>query len=298
MGRSRACVVLVGGLVAALVVSACAQDAGVEAPATTSSADHNGHAPGHKSTPSVVVGTSTTSPAVTGAEPGPSASPSEMVARFLPPALTGTDAEPADDECDSMSGMNMSPDTTFDDRQLPNGTYERVYGGNEQLVEVSAAAFGADADDATTRAASEFVDEVRAQSTASGRDDPAEAAAQGFRPLSTCSDHWVNVANMFDDRVLDPTHPEFLMFEPDSTGHNRFVGTMFVARAVNEHGPQKFGPLAPWHYHDHPMCGIGTVMFVDLDPAACPPGTDLFAHSPEMLHVFQRGSDPFRSSMM
>lgn len=222
-----------------------------------------------------------------------------VVSQLLPPAEGGEDARANDEGCDVMpEDMDMSPDETFEVDRGPDGSFEREFGGSEAIVEVSMTPFTAAPSVESRDAADSFVKLVRQLVVAKGWDDPAVAARDGFRELSDCSDHWVNIDYMFDGKVLDVEHPEFLMYEPAADGRNHFVGTMFVAADADDHGPELFGAFAPWHYHDRAMCGVGALMLVELDPSSCPVGTSRFERSPEMLHVFQAGSDPFRSSMM
>lgn len=101
--------------------------------------------------------------------------------------------------------------------------------------------------------------------------------------------HYVNAAAVSDGRVLDPEHPEALMY---AAGPNRptLVGAMYLAPGRG-HGPQIGGPLTSWHYHlfGASVCMIGGGFPVALagEHGGCVLGVPE-VRSPEMLHVWIR----------
>jgi hypothetical protein len=113
--------------------------------------------------------------------------------------------------------------------------------------------------------------------------------------------HYRNDAYLLDDRLLDPDHPEFLMYAgPD--GARELVGFMFMARTRTEWGPQIGGPLTIWHFHmfARMQCIIKGMIprgFVN-DPSECKGGT-VVHRTPEMMHVWliPRPGGPFATDM-
>jgi hypothetical protein len=92
---------------------------------------------------------------------------------------------------------------------------------------------------AQRRAAQRLIDDTRA--AVQPYEDIRTARRAGFRQLDPV--HWYQPGWYADDATLDPTHPEFLMYD----GERRLLGAMFV-----EHdgpGPQVGGPLTAWHTH-------------------------------------------------
>ena len=112
------------------------------------------------------------------------------------------------------------------------------------------------------------------------------AIAGGFEKLYGDELHYVNPEYLFDDRILDCEHPEFLLYDPVD---HHLLGFMFLARTLEEHGPQPGGPLTVWHYHlwAHPRCvekELWVVGVVD-EEGECASGK-ASRRSPEMMHVW------------
>ncbi len=113
--------------------------------------------------------------------------------------------------------------------------------------------------------------------------------------------HYRNDAYLLDDRLLDPDHPEFLMYAgPD--GARELVAFMFMVRTRTEWGPQIGGPLTVWHFHvfTRMQCiikGMIPIGFVD-DPRDCRSGM-VVHRTPEMMHVWliPRPEGPFATKM-
>ena len=91
-----------------------------------------------------------------------------------------------------------------------------------------------------------------------GWEDFQQARADGFKLLPNDRQHYYNEEYVFDDRVLDPEHPEFLMYYDTPQG-KRLVGFMFYVAAPMDRGPQIGGPLTVWHYHlfSRAVCTLG-----------------------------------------
>src|SRR4029450_6891730 len=75
-----------------------------------------------------------------------------------------------------------------------------------------------------------------------------DAQAQGFELQWSDREHYFKREFVFDDAILDPDRPEFLMYRDTPQG-KLLIGFMFFARTPEEHGPQPRGSLASWHFH-------------------------------------------------
>ena len=114
------------------------------------------------------------------------------------------------------------------------------------------------------------------------------AMRNGFQPDRVNRTHFPNLEYMFDDVVLDPERPEWLVYHETPHGKT-LMALMFFTRTIDEVGPNPGGPLALWHYHPYkyPTCAIGGIWAVG-DPdedGTCPEG-ELVDRSPEMFHVW------------
>jgi len=104
--------------------------------------------------------------------------------------------------------------------------------------------------------------------------------------------HYENPDLLQDRYVLDPNHPQALVYLHGRTG-TRLVGVMYIMPDQAETGPDIGGELTRWHVHP------GQCLTPDGLPAAatgpgCPPGTFL-GPGPQMLHVWttDRFGSPF-----
>jgi hypothetical protein len=116
-----------------------------------------------------------------------------------------------------------------------------------------------------------------------GWEDFEKGIADGFKPLPNDGRHYYNEEYVFDDRVLDPERPEFLMYYETPQG-KRLVGFMFYMAQITDRGPQIGGPLTVWHYHLFPQdrCLLGMKRRPHGD---CAWGVPIRRGS-EMLHVW------------
>ena len=123
--------------------------------------------------------------------------------------------------------------------------------------------------------------------------DPAAAAAAGFRfkdqdragsgrPVRFL--HVPNPAWRADGRLLDPAHPETLVYWTGPGERLTLVGVMYTAPR-GTHGPTVGGPITRWHTHE--SCrdpGTRAKVGRPVD-GACPQG-QVYRRSGEMMHVW------------
>ncbi|MFI6292595.1 hypothetical protein ACIBEJ_13470 [Nonomuraea sp. NPDC050790] len=97
--------------------------------------------------------------------------------------------------------------------------------------------------------------------------------------------HLTKMDWIMDDRVLDPTHPEALVFYRKPAGGSILLGAMYIM-PPGAQGPRIGGSLTHWHAHDD-LCGLpgGGVAVLNAD-GTCPKGTSKIPATPEMLHVW------------
>lgn len=118
---------------------------------------------------------------------------------------------------------------------------------------------------------------------------PSEAAAKksGFKESIDTGGvvHMTNMAWIIDDRELDPSRPESLVFYRKPGGGEILLGAMFIM-APGKKGPAIGGSLTHWHAHDN-LCGAqtGGVVLVKAD-GSCPQGSSKIPSTPDMLHVW------------
>jgi len=168
-----------------------------------------------------------------------------------------------------------------------------------QMLEVTRYA-GVDPTPEQKKAADDLVRRCHESAAAHGWYDFARASADGFKLKVSDETHYNNIAFLFDDRVLDPDHPEYLMFYDTPKG-KVLAGFMFVPRSNTEEGPQVGGNLTRWHYHTwpRPICLVKGVL--DTGPVVdgkCATGAPS-ARSPEMMHVWlvNHPQGPFATGM-
>ncbi len=115
------------------------------------------------------------------------------------------------------------------------------------------------------------------------------AWAAGYRPggpAAAPSSHWMNAAYVKAGYVLDPAHPQGLVYA--NTHHGPvLLGAMFQMKQLGQFGPDPGGPLTAWHQHLN-ICftpfGLGE--FSLMTPFATCPFGSIDISAPAMLHVW------------
>jgi hypothetical protein len=114
------------------------------------------------------------------------------------------------------------------------------------------------------------------------------AWAAGYRPggsQSLPSTHWMNQRNVDVGYVMDPLHPQGLVYANSKRGPV-LLGAMFQMTRIGKFGPDPGGPLTPWHQHQN-ICftPFGFEFSLMTPTSTCPIGAiDLSV--PAMLHVW------------
>ena len=120
--------------------------------------------------------------------------------------------------------------------------------------------------------------------------DPVAAAADGYRVngLAGIDFHASNPKYENDDRVLDPAHPETLVYAVAPDGRPVLMGAMFLMPKIGRPGPTIGGPLTVWHAHEHVCVSLTPPGLTGLlSPlGACPVGSIDLPRTPEMIHIW------------
>lgn len=119
--------------------------------------------------------------------------------------------------------------------------------------------------------------------------DPAVAESMGFVSIGDGAlgeEHYLNLVNMNDDKVLDPDYPESLVYDTTVTP-KKLVASMFMMNAGDTLAdvPELGGKLTQWHLHDN-LCFAGAkVAGLTNAEGKCSPGLTKGAETP-MIHVW------------
>ena len=123
--------------------------------------------------------------------------------------------------------------------------------------------------------------------------NPATAEAAGFRSIGdsfTGDEHYINQSYFHDGRILDPDHPESLVYEPDGNGGKKLVAAMFMLETGQTLAdvPDIGGKLTQWHIHNN-LCFTVTGRVAGLTSAggSCPLPLVKGPDTP-MIHVWIR----------
>jgi hypothetical protein len=114
------------------------------------------------------------------------------------------------------------------------------------------------------------------------------AEADGFRPINVTKGlvHLGRIDWIADRRVLDPTHPESLVYYQAPDGRSLLLGAMYIM-PPGQDGPQIGGSLTRWHVHTNlclnPVTDLTTPVRAD---GSCQPGSAKPSSPPQMLHVW------------
>jgi hypothetical protein len=105
-------------------------------------------------------------------------------------------------------------------------------------------------------------------------------------------EHWVNWPSFDDEYILDPDHPESLVFKVDGPNQKTLAAAMYMLRPGDQLGdePDVGGPLTQWHVHED-LCYAGetnqwVVADVAMPPDECRPGTSRLGEPIPMMHVW------------
>lgn len=137
---------------------------------------------------------------------------------------------------------------------------------------------------AELEAAARLVADTKAAAT---RFQDLEAAlSEGYyqvAPPRSGLTHYMNTSYNRDGRILDPEHPESLIYLSMTDGSSKLVGIMYRMPSKDEPGPRIGGALTGWHAHDNLCIENGKVVAI-ANNGACAKGT--LTRTPEMLHVW------------
>lgn len=101
-------------------------------------------------------------------------------------------------------------------------------------------------------------------------------------------EHWYHVGSFFDEHVLDPEHPESLVFRRTATGNELVAVMLFLdAGTTMDDVPDELRWLPGWHVHSEGCVDeLGLVVgFTIPGTNSCPPGSRP-ADGPPMVHVW------------
>ncbi|HXH20533.1 MAG TPA: hypothetical protein VNN10_00785 [Dehalococcoidia bacterium] len=137
---------------------------------------------------------------------------------------------------------------------------------------------------AELEAAARLVADTRAASVRF--EDIQAALAEGYyqaAPPRNGLAHYMNTAYNRDGRILDPEHPESLIYLRLANGSWKLVGVMYRMPSPDQPGPRVGGPLTAWHAHDN-LCTANGRVVATVSNGTCARGTA--SKTPEMLHVW------------
>jgi hypothetical protein len=114
------------------------------------------------------------------------------------------------------------------------------------------------------------------------------AWAAGYRPggpENMPSTHWMNQRYVDAEYVMDPKHPQGLVYANSKHGPV-LLGAMFQMKNLGQFGPDPGGPLTAWHQHQNICFTPFGVEFSFMSPTVtCPLGA-IDISAPPMLHVW------------
>jgi hypothetical protein len=118
--------------------------------------------------------------------------------------------------------------------------------------------------------------------------DWRNAWAAGYRPggsQTMPSTHWMNQRYVDAGYVLDPQHPQGLVYA--NTKHGPvLLGAMFQMKRLGQFGPDPGGPLTAWHQHENICFTPFGIEFSLMTPTATCPLGSIDVSAPPMLHVW------------
>jgi hypothetical protein len=137
---------------------------------------------------------------------------------------------------------------------------------------------------AELEAASRLVADTRAASVRFA--DIEVARSQGYYQVAPPRNglvHYMNTAYNRDGRILDPEHPESLVYLRLADASWKLVGVLYRMPAPGQPGPRVGGALTTWHSHDN-LCEANGRVVGTTSNGICANGTNV--KTPEMLHVW------------
>ena len=127
--------------------------------------------------------------------------------------------------------------------------------------------------------------------------DPSVAAADGYNVAGIYGRdfHAANEAFKSDGRILDPEHPENLIYADTDQGPV-LIGVMFEMEGIGKAGPAVGGPLVVWHAHDNVCFALTPLAIAGLTSpfGVCPLGSLTIPITNEMLHLWTLPGAPER----
>lgn len=117
----------------------------------------------------------------------------------------------------------------------------------------------------------------------------AVAIADGYRPatpLGAPTIHYANAVQMRRGRLLDPRHPDELVYA--TTRHGLvLLGAMYMTHGLAQPGPDIGGALTDWHMHTN-LCFVLGKWAIDgfVTPFGQCPVLSINVTTPAMLHVW------------
>jgi hypothetical protein len=124
-------------------------------------------------------------------------------------------------------------------------------------------------------------------------ENPATAVAAGFVSIGdavTGDEHYVNLSYFHDGRILDPDHPESLVYEPDSSGKMKLAAAMYMLETGQTLAdvPNIGGKLTQWHIHNN-LCFTKEARVAGLTtPGGSCPAPLIKGPDTPMIHVWIR----------
>ena len=118
--------------------------------------------------------------------------------------------------------------------------------------------------------------------------DWRNAWAAGYRPggsQAMPSTHWMNQGYVEAGYVLDPRHPQGLVYANTKHGPE-LLGAMFQMKRIGQFGPDPGGPLTAWHQHENVCFSPFGLEFSLMTPTATCPLGSIDISAPPMLHVW------------
>ena len=124
--------------------------------------------------------------------------------------------------------------------------------------------------------------------------DTATAVAQGYKSIGdslTGVEHFINWDYLTDGRILDPNHPESLVYDSTVRGKRTLVSAMFMLEkgSTFDDVPDIGGALTQWHIHDN-LCFTNDpvaprVLGITTSEGTCRPPLQKLTPVP-MIHVW------------